>query len=112
MQTVIFCVLLIVFVISICLLFKVVSKSLMSSEKVIYSVYSVIPVRGKCNNIEYTVRSFLWNDNWSNYTQEKIILALDGCDDTTKQICAGLCSQYNQVVMCDINEISQEIKEN
>lgn len=112
MESIIIICIIIFFIIAVICSAKLVTKNMMKSDTNIYKVYTVIPVTGKCNEIEYTVRSVLWSDNWNEFSRDKIILALDNCDDNTVTLCRNLCYSYNSVVMCSMENLADEIRKN
>lgn len=109
MKTLILIVVISLFVISIVCLVKVVSKNFLKSKHNMYKVVSVIPLSGSCKDIEYTVRSVLWGDNWNEYCVHKIVLALQNCDDETELLCKKLTQEYDCVSVCEVTQLSEVI---
>ena len=110
MEAVVFTVVISVFVISLVCLVKVVSKNFLKSKNNVYKVISVIPLKGSCDDVEYTVRSVMWGDNWNEYCVHKIILAMQDCDDETVLLCNKLAQEYDCVTACELSKLSDVIK--
>lgn len=109
MVYVIISIVVIVFVISIICLVKVVSRNVTRTRKDSYKVISVIPLMGKCDDVEYRVRSVIWGDTWNDICVHKIVLAVGNCDEDTKKICSKLSEEYQCVEVCDIAKINSFI---
>lgn len=109
MEAVVFTVVISVFVILFVCLVKVVSKNFLKSKNNVYKVISVIPLSGSCEDVEYTVRSVMWGDNWNEYSVHKIILAMQDCDEETLIICNKLTQEYDCVTACELSQLSDVI---
>ena len=64
-----------------------------------FCMFTIIPVK-KEQDIEFAVRSVLWNKNWEELAGQRILLVLKENDDDTKSLCKKLCEEYEPVNMC------------
>ena len=64
-------------------------------EKGNNSVMFVTPVKGKCENAEYLLRSAVSKVRWISRGKHDYVICLDcEMDEETKRICEKICSDY------------------
>lgn len=55
-------------------------------------IITILPIRGRMEDVEYSIRQLLWKNKWINDSNFKYLILLDlGADDETASICNSIC---------------------
>jgi len=109
MEAAIFSAILLVAILFIICIVKIVSKGFLFKNGELSCFITLIPVNGKNEEIEYTVRSLLWDKAWGKYTGQYILLVLIDCDAETYKICEKLSEEFESVSFCKSSELESFI---
>lgn len=75
------------------------------------TVMLVTPVRGKCEDAEYMLRSAAAKIKWVSRGRYDYVICLDcGMDEETKRICEKICSEYGFAKLVTKSEFFEMIK--
>ncbi len=110
MEPLIYSIIIIGSVLLIVCLIKLITTAFLTKRVRMSCIVTLIPVSGKMDDIEFTVRSILWSKNWDNYISYNILLVTLDCPDETYKICEKLCEEYEPVNMCKPSELESFIK--
>ena len=94
MQELIYCLVIVLTVLAIICIVKMLINTFLYKKGQLLCVFTIIPVTENKKDIEYTVRSLLWEKRWDEKTEQFIILVIINCDNETIQICKKLCEEY------------------
>ncbi len=110
MQELIYCLVIVLTVLAIICIVKMLINTFLYKKGQLLCVFTIIPVTENKKDIEYTVRSLLWEKRWDEKTEQFIILVIINCDNETIQICKKLCEEYEPVCMCRPEQLEDIIK--
>jgi hypothetical protein len=105
MEALIYSVVITLSVLAIICLVKFLTAMFFKKQGKLLCMFTIVPIKGNTQDIEYTIRSLLWRENWENYTGQRIILVLIDCDEETTKLCQKLCEEYEPVCICSPDEI-------
>ncbi len=75
------------------------------------TVMFVTPVKGKCENAEYLLRSAAAKIKWVSRGKHDYVICLDcGMDDETKGICEKICREYGFAKLMGKEEFFEMLK--
>lgn len=75
------------------------------------TVMFVTPVKGKCENAEYLLRSAAAKIKWVCRGKRDYVICLDcGMDDETKRICENICREYGFARLVSKKEFFEMLK--
>ena len=67
MEALIYSIVIVISVLLIICLVKVITSAFLYKKKTILTMFTLVPVTAKEEDIEYTVRSLLWSSNWESF---------------------------------------------
>lgn len=88
---------------------KAITAYLLPKKDVGLCLVTIIPISGNNENIEYTVRKLLWNNNLGKCAGQHILLVLINADEETYKICEKLCEEYQSVTLCNSCDLESVI---
>lgn len=109
MEALLYSIVIVVSVLLIICLIKVITSAFLNKKKTILTMFTIVPVKAKDEDIEYTVRSLLWSSNWESLIGNRIILVLTECDEETIKLCNKLSEEYEPVITCYPEELKNLI---
>jgi hypothetical protein len=90
---------------------RLIEQKMMSVKQKPY-IFSLLPLQGHVEQVEFLVRSIITENRWENFNSQVTMIIIDmGLDEETQNICKNISGEYPFIVFCKQNEIDTVLKE-
>ena len=108
MENILFAILIIFSIFVVIEFTNIITKYFLSNKKDT-QIITVLPIRGKIEDVEYLIRQLMWNSNWEKSSQIIILLDL-GADDETVEICKNICKDNIALKFLNPKELEEYLQ--
>lgn len=106
MEIFIYSVLVILSILGLACIFKFIVDMIYKKKEHDFYIFTIVPVKNR-DNVEFALRSVLWNKSWERVVGKRIILVVEKDDKDGIALCGKLCEEYEAVYMCYPDELAK-----
>lgn len=104
MDALIYSVLIILSILGLACIFKLIVDMVYKKKDYDFYIFTIVPVKDR-ENVEFAVRSVLWDKTWERFVGKRILLVVEEDDAEGITLCKKLCEEYDTVNMCFPSEL-------